>query len=96
MAPKDKYRLRLVVEELVQQILLPRFAAPQMHLLIEHADKAQTTAVTVTYVGERFDPRETENELSMLVLQSAAQEICYKYDPANAEPNRVEIRLKAD
>ena len=96
MAPKDKYRLRLVVEELVQQILLPRFAAPQMHLLIEHADKAQTTAVTVTYAGERFDPRETENELSMLVLQSAAQEICYRYDPANAEPNRVEIRLKAD
>jgi len=96
MAPKEKYRLRLAVEELVQQILLPRFGAPQMHILIEHADKEKTTDVTVTYAGERFDPRETENDLSLLVLQSAAQEVRYHYDPADAEPNRVEIRLKAD
>lgn len=96
MAPKEKYRLRLAVEELVQQILLPRFGSPRMHILIEHADKEKTTDVTVTYAGERFDPRETENDLSLLVLQSVAQEIRYHYDPADAEPNRVEIRLKAD
>ena len=94
LPPKDKYRVRLVAEELVQQILLPRFPTPQMHVLIEHSEKEKTTAVTVTYGGERFDPRETENELSLLVLQSAAQEIDYQYDPESEAPNCVIVRIK--
>ncbi len=94
MAAKDKYRVRLVIEELVQQILLPRMPQPHIHILIEYAAQEQTTAVTATYGGERFDPNDTDNALSLLVLQGAAQEIRYTYDPAQDVPNRVEIRVK--
>ena len=47
MAPKDKYRVRLVIEELVQQILLPRMQTPHMETLIEHAAQESATSVTV-------------------------------------------------
>ena len=94
MAPKDKYRVRLVIEELAQQILLPRMNEPQIHVQIEHSAQEQTTSVTVEYGGGRFDLNDTENDLSLLVLKSAAQSIRYQFDPAQALPNRAEIRLK--
>ena len=94
MAPKDKYRVRLVIEELVQQILLPRMQTPHMETLIEHAAQESATSVTVLYGGPQFDPHDTENELSMRVLQSAAQEIRCRYDPSQPLPNKVLIRIK--
>ena len=95
MAPKDKFRVRLVIEELVQQILLPRLEQPQIRVLIEHGAQEKTTAVTVVYGGVRFDPNDTDNELSLITLKSAAEEIRYAYDPEAAQANRIEIRVKA-
>ena len=37
MNAREKYRVRLALEELVQQILLPRFERPEIRVLIEHA-----------------------------------------------------------
>lgn len=93
MAPKDKYRLRLVVEELVQQILLPHMNEPRMHVQMEYSDKDKSTGVTVTYAGNRFDPVDSENDLSLLVLQSAVQEFRYQFDASQDEPNRVDIQI---
>ena len=55
MNAREKYRIRLAVEELVQQILLPRMETPAVHLLIEHAAQEGTTAVTALYGGEAFE-----------------------------------------
>ncbi len=93
MAPKDKYRLRLVIEELVQQILLPRMEQPRIRVLVEYSAQEKTTGVTVSYAGARFDPRETDNSLSLSVLRSAAQELLYSYDAREAEPNCVKLRV---
>ena len=93
MAPKDKYRLRLVIEELVQQILLPRMEQPRIRVLVEYSAQEKTTGVTVSYAGARFDPRETDNSLSLSVLRGAAQEFLYSYDAREAEPNCVRLRV---
>ena len=93
MAPKDKYRLRLVIEELVQQILLPRMEQPRIRVLVEYSAQEKTTGVTVRYAGARFDPRETDNSLSLSVLRSAVQEFLYSYDAREAEPNCVRLRV---
>ena len=93
MAPKDKYRLRLVIEELVQQILLPRMEQPRIRVLVEYSAQEKTTNVTVSYAGARFDPRETDNSLSLSVLRSAAEELLYSYDARETEPNRVKLRV---
>ena len=50
--------------------------------------------VTVTYAGNRFDPVDSENDLSLFVLQSAVQEFRYQFDASQDEPNRVDIQIK--
>ena len=94
IAPKVKYRIHLAIEELVQQILLPHFAQPKIHVQVEHSAQDETTSVTVTYGGDRFAPEETDNELSLLMLRSAARELVYQYEPDESEPNRIEIQIK--
>ncbi len=95
MAPKDTYHVRLVIEELVQQILLPRMERPRIRVLVEYSAQERTTAVTVDYGGERFDPKDTDNDLSLMTLKSVSEAINYRYDPQCEQANRVEIKVKA-
>ena len=90
---RARNRIRLVIEELVQQILLPRMPQPHIHIVIEHAAQEGGTTVTASYCGEEFDPRNTDNTLSLKVLQSAAELICYSYDSKAEEPNSVLLRV---
>ena len=90
---KTRNRIRLVIEELVQQILLPRMSEPHIRILVEYATQENSTTVTVSYSGEPFDPRNTDNELSFKVLKSTAKEIQYTYDPGAEELNKVLVRI---
>ena len=92
--PKEKNRIRLVIEELVQQILLPRMEQPQIQALLEHAEREGTTTVAVSYAGERFDPKETDNEVSYAVLNGLAETITYIHSPEQPLQNRGEIQIK--
>ena len=94
MTPKDKYRIRLAIEELVQQILLPRMPTPQIHVTVEYADREGQTELAVAYGGEKFDPRATDNELSLSVLSSTAEMLSYSYDPQAERANCVKLRIK--
>ena len=94
MTAKEKYRICLALEELVQQILMPRTDCTKIHVALEHSSRTGQTDLTVTYKGDRFDPRQSDNELSLAVLQSTAEEIRCSYDPDSEEPNRVVIFIK--
>ena len=94
VAPKEKNRIHLAVEELVQQILLPRLPQGPIRILLEHSEREERTAVTVFYAGERFDPKDTENKLSFSVLKSTAADIAYEYDAEKSQPNIVKIQIK--
>ena len=91
--PKEKYRIRLVIEELVQQILLAELSEPDIRVTVEYAPDAQTASVFADYPGDRFDPHDTNNELSLTVLTGTAETINYTYD-ASQKQNHVEVRLK--
>ena len=93
VSPKEKYRIRLAVEELVQQILLPRLPQGPIHILLEHSEREESTTVTVSYAGERFDPKDTDNDLSLTVLKSTAKEMTYLYEPEESLPNRMVIQI---
>ena len=94
VAPSEKYRIRLAIEELVQQILLPRSDEPDIRIMVEYSEQDKHSLVTVTYGGEPFDVRETDNELSLSVLENMAGDIRYCYENDGEEPNRVEIWIK--
>jgi len=93
---RERDRIHRVIEELVQQILLPVMPKPHIRILIEHDVQEGSTAVTVAYSGEAFDPNSTDNKLSYTVLKSAAEEIRYGYDPNAEEQNTVVISIKAE
>ena len=92
--PKVKNRLHLALEELVRQILLPQEIDLPLQVTIEYAAKEEAATLTAVWPGASFDPRRSDNALSLSVLQGAARSIDYRYDPDSPEPNRVEIRLK--
>ena len=94
VSPKEKYRIRLAIEELVQQILFPRLERPQIHVLVEYAEREGRIVVAVSYAGGRFDPKDTENDLSYAVLQGTAEKISFAYEAEKPLPNRVEIEIK--
>ena len=63
-------------------------------MAIEHEAQSESTGITVAYAGERFDPADTDNELSYALLRSTAEELTYAYDAGKDRPNRVEIKVK--
>lgn len=93
LGPSDKYRIRLVIEEMVQQILLPGKKNLPIHVTVECSEQDRHSIVTVAYGGEPFDVRQTDNELSLSVLGNVAGEIVYRYEEGEELPNLVEIRL---
>ena len=91
--PKEKYRIRLVIEELVQQILLAEFAEPDIRVTVEYAPDVQKASIIADYAGKRFDPHDTDNDLSLSVLTGVAEKIGYSYD-GSRQQNRVAVTLK--
>ena len=94
VSPAQKYRIRLAIEELVQQILLPRYEQPHISVRTEYSMRDKDCLVTVTYAGEKFDINTTENDISLAMLKNTAEEIRYQYNERESEPNQVEIRIK--
>ena len=94
IAPKQRYRIRASIEELVQQILLPRQTEPDLHLTIEYDPGEQAAAITVCYAGEAFDVRESGNDLSLKLIFNASESFSYVYRAGDERPNRVEIKIR--
>ncbi|MBQ9510539.1 MAG: amino acid ABC transporter ATP-binding protein [Clostridia bacterium] len=94
IAPKEKYNIRLVIEELIQQILLPKLKTVDMTVTVEYSPSDQSATVSSDYCGEMFDPRESENELSLALLRNAADKIDYSFNADAERQNHIEIKIK--
>ena len=94
VAPADKYRIRLAIEELVQQILLPVLEEPFIRVKVEYSMQEGGCSIFVTYRGETFDIKNTDNALSLTILENTAEEITYRYQEGEEETNTVKIRIR--
>ena len=88
-----KYRIRLMIEELVQQILLPRYDEPFIRVKAEYSEQNRDCDIVVSYKGEAFDLEDTDNELSLSLLKNMAEDVKYSYNGEDEEPNLVRILL---
>lgn len=68
--PKIRYMIRLVFEELVQQILLPALPDPYIDFTVGYSDDDKKAEITVMYNGAVFDPADSENELSYSLIKN--------------------------
>jgi polar amino acid transport system ATP-binding protein len=90
----EKNRIRLTIEETVQQILLPRYPDPDIHVAVEYSMQDDSTEITFTYGGEKFDIRDTDNELSLSMVENSAEKIEYSCREGEAPANEVKILVK--
>ncbi len=86
-----KYRIRLAIEELVQQILLPQYDDPFIRIKAEYSEQNKDCNITVSYKGDAFDIKDTDNDLSLSLLRKMTKDIRYSYNKENDEPNLVQI-----
>ena len=87
------YRLHLLFEELVQQILLPVSQTLPNRVHIEFSTKDEGATITISYAGPSFDPADSENDLSYTVVKKMSASIAHTFDPEAELPNMVVIRL---
>ena len=89
-----KYRIRLAIEELVQQILLPRYDEPFIRVKVGYSSGNGECEVLISYKGEAFDIQDADNGISLALLKNTAKELEYGFDGGNDEPNCVRILIK--
>ena len=95
ISAKTKTRLNLAFDELVREIVLHRLEEPKINVVIEYSKKTDIIKMTVKYNGDHFDPKDTDNDLSYHVLQSATSEIAYsELNDDETYSNLVEIIIK--
>ena len=90
----EKNRIRLAIEETVQQILLPKYPDPDIHVTVEYSMQDGSTEITLRYSGEKFDIRDTDNELSLSMIENSAEKIEYSYREGEERANEVKIWVK--
>ena len=95
VAPAVKHRIRLAIEELVQQILLPELDEPFIRVSVEYSGEGGCS-IFVAYRGNGFDIRDTDNDLSLSILDNTAEELTYGYEGEEEEMNTVKIQIKKD
>lgn len=90
----EKNRIRLAIEELVQQILLPKYPKPDIRVTVEYSMQDNSTEITFNYGGEKFDIRDTNNDLSLSMIENTAAKIDYSFHEGEAHPNEVKVWVK--
>lgn len=91
VAASTKYKIRLAIEEVVQQILLPQMKNPHICITVEYSMENKSADITISYGGEAFDIRTAENELSLALIRNSAKEIHWELTEGAEYGNRLEI-----
>jgi len=88
-----KYRIHLVFEELVQQMLMPRIDNPSIEVRTEYIEKDKRAEMTVKYNGEHFDPADSDNELSYKVLKSVTSDLRHTTIEEDEYTNQIDCAI---
>jgi len=93
--PYEKaYRLILVLEELIQQILLPTLRDPKILAVVEYDRDSGEAVIDVRYNGDPLDPASGGNALSYKLLRGSVSELSYAPILEDGYHNRVHIVLR--
>ncbi|ETP73085.1 ABC-type polar amino acid transport system, ATPase component [Lachnospiraceae bacterium JC7] len=94
IAPKLSSRIQLVIEELTEQLLLPKLEKPFINLVVEYSESEETAAVTVNYNGESLDVLENGDELSVKVIKGIVTDADYKKKEDPKYPNMLKLEIR--
>ena len=92
---KIMYRIHAVFEELCQQILMPEFGKiKKIHFSVEYDESCSCAKIVVSYGGSVFDPHNSENTLSVAILENISESFVHKVVNELDYTNKVTILIK--
>ena len=88
------YKLQSYLEEMCMQILLPELKDPlKLQITIEYSEVKEEVNVVIRYGGDPFDPEQTENALSLLMVKNVTENMSYHYDAEKEKINMVQAQI---
>lgn len=79
-------------EEVCVVTLLPRLSEPRIKVTVEYGRDGILTAA-FDYNGDRFDVRESDDDISLAIIKSHSARMEYSYKDGDAMPNHLSIFL---
>ena len=93
--PKTAMRIRLVFEELVQQILFPRPGEISLRFRVEYSETDESAEIIVEFSGEPFDPETDETRLPLTLIRNAAIDIRSETSRDGTRNNRIFMCIRS-
>lgn len=79
ISQKAIYRSQMVFEELCVSILLPQFENDfSLNITAEYSQETEKVTMKIKYSGNRFDPKSSDNLLSLKLAENSAESIVYE------------------
>ena len=93
--PKTALRIRLVFEELVQQILISELRKQQIYFKVEYSEDDENARIIVDYDGELFDPEKVENQLALTLIKNAVSDLHSETTEGSDLNNRIFMQVRS-
>ena len=95
ISQRSIYRAQALFEELCLQIILPELPDQfAMDVTLEYSQKDETVSLQIRYDGKHFDPMNSDNVLSLKLVQNAAESIQYAEINEDGYTNQVIAKIK--
>lgn len=91
---KTVYRLQSLFEELCHEILFAELQDKRISFSVEYDAQQQCAIATVLYPGAPFDPRQSENRISLSILDNLAESITHSVLQDEEFCNKLVIQIK--
>lgn len=87
--------IQLYFEEMCTQLIMPGMQKIfELQVTIEYSEEKDESDVVICYNGEEFNPLQSGNELSLLLVKKAVREVTYSVDSTNDLKNRIIAHIK--
>ena len=88
------YHLQSVLDEMCTELLFPYLDEIDIHCEIEYDPKKDNLFIVFNYGKDKYDIRDSENQLSLSIIEGFSKSIRYKENPNDKYYNTVSIRVK--
>ena len=95
ISQKSIYRTQAAFEELCMQIILPKLVDDfKFYVAIEYSADDETVNMQIKYTGEIFNPLESDNELSLKLLEGITESIVHNNSDDEEYTNVLMVDVK--
>lgn len=94
LSPKQNYRLQIIAEEMLMQIISPALGMDlKAELTLEHSDENGETKLCFKYNGREENLLEAANDFSKSIINNSAADVTYRATGEDVYSNELSLKL---